>query len=278
VELSDLIRFFSNPAAYFLARRLGVRPVRPGGEAEEREAFALDALDGFNLKQEMVGLLLAGDDCRDLYVAARAASRLPPLEAGRSSFDRALGEARAFSDRLAPHLGEPLEPLAFSLELDGFSLSGTLEGIRREQLVRYRCARIRGRDRLSLWIEHLALCCIRNGSYPRESLLVCRDDRLLLPHVEEARRLLGELLEIYGRGLCRPLPFFPETSFAFVKKGMPEAESRWYGAGFGRRRPESADPAFLLCFGRGNPLDDAFRRLAELIYGPLRAAAGEHVP
>ncbi|MGD0585309.1 MAG: exodeoxyribonuclease V subunit gamma [Oryzomonas sp.] len=278
VGLDDLIRFFANPAAYFLVRRLGVRPVRPGNEAEEREAFSLDALEGFNLKQEMVALLLEGSDCRDLYAAARAASRLPPLAAGQIAFDRALGEARAFCGRLAPYLSAPLEPLSLSLELGEFRLSGTLADIRGERLLRYRCARIRARDRLVLWIEHLALCCAGAGGYPRESLLVCRDSMLSLPPLRDASRLLRELLDVYGNGLRRPLPFFPETSFGFLSKGQPEAERCWCGAPFSRLRPESADPAFALCFGRNDPLDDAFKRLAEQVWGPLLAVAQESAP
>ena len=278
VGLDDLIRFFANPAAYFLVRRLGVRPVRPGSEAEEREAFSLDALEGFNLKQEMVAHLLEGADCRDLYAAARAASRLPPLAAGQIAFDRALGEARTFSDRLTPYLSAPLEPLPLSLELGTFRLSGTLADIRGERLLRYRCARIRARDRLVLWIEHLALCCAGAGGYPRESLLVCRDSMLSLPPLEDAPRLLRELLDIYGSGLRRPLPFFPETSFGFLGKGQQEAERCWYGAPFSRLRPESADPAFALCFGRKDPLGDEFKQLAEQVWRPFLAVTQECTP
>jgi len=278
VELDDLLRFFANPAAWFLARRLGVRPVRPGSEAEEREAFSLGGLEGFDLKQEMMALVLEGDDCQGLYAAARAASRLPPLAAGRIAFDGALGEARAFSGRLAPHVAFPLEPLPLSLQLGAFRLSGALVDIRRERLLRYRCARLRARDRLALWIEHLALCCAEAHGYPRESLLICRDSTLSLPPVEDAARLLGELLEIYGNGLQRPLPFFPETSYGFVSKGQQEAERCWYGAPSGRLKPESCDPAFTLCFGRHDPLDDNFTALAERIYGPLLALAQEDAP
>ena len=278
VGLEDLLRFYANPAAFFLARRLGVRPVGPGSETEEREAFSLGSLEGFRLKQEMVALLLEGSDCRDLYAAARAASRLPPLAAGEIAFDRALGEARLFSDQLAPHLSPLLEPLPISLELGAFRLSGTLAGIRGERLLRYRCARIKARDRLGIWIEHLALCCAGADGYPRESLLACSDGMLVLPPVEDAPRLLRELLDIYGSGLRRPLPFFPETSHIFLTRGGLEAEQRWYGAPFSRLKPEAADPAFALCFGRANPLDDAFRQAAAQIWGPFLAAARESAP
>ncbi|GFE60609.1 exodeoxyribonuclease V subunit gamma [Geobacter sp. AOG2] len=278
VELDDLIRFFTNPAAYFLALRLGIRPVRPGSEAEEREAFSLDGLTGFNLKQEMVALLLEGNDCRGLYTAARAASRLPPLAAGQVAFDRALDEARGFRDRLAPHLADHLAPLPFSLELGAFKLSGTMNGIRRERLLRYRCARLRSRDRLALWIEHLALCCAPAHGYPRESLLVCRDSMLSLPPLEDAARLLEDLLDIYGSGLRCPLPFFPETSYSFLKKGQQEAQRSWFGAPFSRLKPESADPAFTFCFGRNNPLEDTFEQLAERVFGPFLTVAREGAP
>jgi exodeoxyribonuclease V gamma subunit len=277
VDLQRLVRFFANPAAQFLSQRLGIRPGRPDAEAEERESFNLDALGGYGLRQELVQRLLDGRDTASLFPAARSASRLPPLAAGRAAFERAEAEAGAFARLVAPRLGEVLEPISVNLELGGFRITGRMTNIQRERHLRYRCATMKGKDRLSLWIEHLVLNCLADEGYPRDSLLICRDSAMSLPPSKDAATILLDLLECYREGLRRPLPFFPDSSWLFLEKGPAEAERRWSGSAFSTIPPESADPAFTLCFGRLNPLDQDFRLLAQRIYAPLRAAAVEKV-
>jgi exodeoxyribonuclease V gamma subunit len=275
LDLQQLIRFLHNPARQFLARRMNVHPYDPADELEEQEPFALEGLGGYSLKQELTAKLLDNEACGGLYAAARAKGVLPPLLAGKVAFDAALSECSAFARLVSPYLGNLLEPLPITHHLSETLLGGVLKDIRQGRHVRWRCATMKGKDRLTLWCEHLILNTLKPAGYPRESLLVCRDLTLTLPPLDHAAALLADLVALYREGLCRPLHFFPQTSWLYLKEGISKAEERWNGTDYSLSPAESSDPSLALCFAGQNVLDDAFAELAERVYGPLQAAAVE---
>jgi hypothetical protein len=72
--------------------------------------------------------------------------------------------------------------------------------------------------------------------------------------------------------MTRPLRFFPETSWAFLKEGQTKAERAWRGDQRIGIPGECDNQAVLLCFGGDEPWGEEFNTLAERIYGPLIAA------
>ncbi len=99
-----------------------------------------------------------------------------------------------------------------------------MKDIRRGRHLRWRCATMKGKDRLTLWCEHLVLNTLKLPGYPRESLLICTDLTLALPPLDNAPELLADLVELYREGLCRPLHFFPQSSWLYLKEGMAKAD------------------------------------------------------
>jgi exodeoxyribonuclease V gamma subunit len=275
LDLLQLIRFLHNPARAFLARRMNVHPHDPADELEEQEPFALDGLGGYSLKQELTAKLLNNEACGGLYAAARARGLLPPALAGKIAFEAALSECSVFARLVSPHLGEILEPLTITHNIPGTLLGGMLKDVRQGRHVRWRCAHMKGKDRLTLWCEHLVLNTLKPGGYPRESLLVCTDLTMTLPPLDHAAELLADLVLLYREGLCRPLHFFPQASWLYLKEGISKAEERWNGTDHSPSPSESSDPSLALCFAGQSVLDDEFAELAERIYGPLRDAAAE---
>jgi exonuclease V gamma subunit len=77
--------------------------------------------------------------------------------------------------------------------------------------------------------------------------------------------------------MSEPLPFFPESSFEYVRQiqlknqtkkvGLNYAQTKWIGSDF--VRGESEDPYFELCFGKTNPLNEIFQTTANKIFSPL---------
>jgi exodeoxyribonuclease V gamma subunit len=200
---------------------------------------------------------------------------LPPLLAGKVAFDAALSECSVFARLVLPHLGNLLEPLPITHHIPGTLLGGVLKDIRQGRHVRWRCATMKGKDRLTLWCEHLIINALKPAGYPRESLLVCRDLTLTLPPLDHAAALLADLVALYRDGLCRPLHFFPQASWLYQADGIAKAEERWNGTDYSLSPAESSDPSLALCFAGQNVLDDEFADLAERVYGPLQAAAVE---
>ncbi len=275
LDIRQLTRFLDNPARAFLALRLNVQPYNLADELDEREPFALDNLAGYGLTQDLVAQALRHEEPGRLYAAARARAVLPPLQAGQIAFNALQQTGSAFAGLVAPHLGAELDALPLSLEIHGTLLTGVLAGLRQGRHVRWRCASIKGKDRLALWVEHLILNTLRPDGYPRESLLVCKDATLSLPPVHNAAELLADLIALYREGLCRPLHFFPQISWLYLSQGLDAAEARWNGSDHSPAPPESAHPAYALCYNGQEVLDEEFIRLAERVYGPLRAIAIE---
>jgi exodeoxyribonuclease V gamma subunit len=96
-----------------------------------------------------------------------------------------------------------------------------------------------------------------------------------LPPLDNAPELLADLLELSREGLCRPLHFFPQSSWLYVSDGLTKAEDRWNGTDHSPSPAESADPSLALCFAGENVLNNEFEELAERIYSPLKAVAIE---
>ena len=85
---------------------------------------------------------------------------------------------------------------------------------------------------------------------------------LLLP-VADSGALLEVILQRYWQGLTKPLHFFPRSSLAFVTTGkLSAAEAEWHNAKY----PESADPAYKLCFGDDLPFDSEFEEVSKDIF------------
>jgi exodeoxyribonuclease V gamma subunit len=273
ITLSKLLRFFDNPARFLLETRLGIRLEEAAEPLEEREPFAVEGLAAYDLKKRLLDASLLGEDAGSLLAVARGRGVLPPARHGEVLFATALAEATEFAGRVREHSGpgSPLGPLDFQLELGRFRLSGRLDGIWRSRKIRYRCAKMKARDQVRTWIEHLLLNAAGAEGYPRESLLLMANGSKSFAPVDDAGPILGALLDLYWRGLSLPLRFFPESSLAYAHKGewnLDRARDKWRD-GFKDVKGEGADPWFRLCFGQMEPFDGEFEEIARALLGPL---------
>jgi exodeoxyribonuclease V gamma subunit len=278
VGLAALIRFFSNPAGYFVRHRLGIRLDTDEDALVDIEPFAVAGLERYQIKQELVSCALDKNPANPAAFFARGL--LPLGEIGVASFhtlDRAAGE---FFKKLEPVLqgSKPGEPLPVDLRLGAFSISGLIEPLYGGRLVQYRCATLKPKDWLRAWINHLAWCAASPGA-ANETLLVGEDQCVRFSPVADAPGLLATLLEIYWRGLVSPLPFFPESAFIYADakirpsaraKTSPiqKARAKWNGSEF-TGCGEKTDAYMAFCFTTLDPLDDAFACLAVEVLGPM---------
>lgn len=272
LPLARLISFFRNPARFFLENRLGIRLEEMAGPLEEREPFTVHGLDSYSLRQELVQRALQGDDPAGFLPMARARGILPPGRHGRLLFDDAVDVVGTFARDVRTAMGgeASLPRLDFDLPLAGFRLTGRLDSIWPERMVRYRCAKLKAKDRLQLWLEHLLLNALQPEGYPRETVLVMADGATSFRPVDDAGTILATLLELYWQGLRLPLRFFPVSSMEYAHKlewKLERAGKAWKG--WDKQKGEGDDPAFRLCFGGSDPFDDEFQRIAHVLLEPL---------
>ncbi len=288
VSIDDLARFFANPARFLLSQRLDIRLPESEPELPEREAFQIDALQGHQLRQELVAARVTAADAPRSFALQQAGGRLPLGDVGEVDFHQSEARARRFLVRLQLHQGADalaaLEPRSVDLALGDFRLSGQLAPCGTRGLLLYRCGKVRPADILRIWIHHLAANVIASG---QASGFLGEDAFHGYRPPEDPRTLLIDLLELYWRGLVEPLKFFPKTSFALVEveqaqsqkaKGKPgtkaplaKAFEAWEGSDFPKRAGEKDDPYVSLCFQHAEPLDDDFIALARRVFQPVLA-------
>jgi exodeoxyribonuclease V gamma subunit len=277
VDLAQLRRFYRNPTACFLKQRLGLRLDEDKELAEGREPFALHALDAYSLEQELVARALAGEELADAYPIARSRGLLPAGVAGELVFQDAVASAKTFAASLVPLIqGEPLAPVDFAFAAAGFQLTGRASQIWPQHLLRYRCAAVKAKDRLDLWMEHLLLQTAGKPACPRRSVLVAKEAAWSFRPVVNAPEILSQLLSCYWEGLRAPLPFFPQSACAFAERrrqgktreeALNAARKTWEGDR--KSRGESDDPYYQLNWGKVDALGERFTALALEIFGPL---------
>lgn len=274
VNLRQLQRFFDNPSRFFLEERLGVTLGGVAVSPQDREPFALDSLEKYLLEQELVSRALDGETLAEGYPLMAGAGILPPGEPGAVLYSRLSQGALAFAGRVREFLPGDADPAVdIDLDLAGLRLVGRIEGGRKGTLVRYRYAKVKARDRLRLWLEHLVLAAADPGG---ESLLIASDRILRFRPVENPLLLLSTLLRRYREGLCRPLPLFGQASFKYaeaVARGTEDssallsARSAWQGGDY--LRGDEDDPHHRLCYRHGDPLVSPFAELALEVFAPL---------
>jgi len=277
LTLKALVDFLCNPARELLRRRLGIRVERAAEPLEECEPFSLNALAKYQLEQEIVAALLTGGEAATPFAVACGRGDLPPGVCGEALFESLSGPALEFAAKVAEaSSGEPLPPLDIDLKLPGGRLTGRIGSLRSDRLLLYRYTKLKAKDQLRLWVEHLALNAAAPPGYPRQASFLASDTAVQLPPVEGSRELLAGLLALYRKGMSSPVRFFPATSLEYAKKArdpkkegkaLSDARVKWHGRD--SYPGESDDRHYRRCFGDEEPLDAEFMATALEVWGPF---------
>ncbi|MFH1076897.1 MAG: exodeoxyribonuclease V subunit gamma, partial [Pseudomonadota bacterium] len=285
IRLEDLSIFLANPARFLLAKRLGIFLNKDEPPIEDREPFTLGGLEQYLLAEELVKKILAGGDADSLFSMAQAAGRLPHGNVGSVIYEKLTQDTKVFVENTRPFIDDTqLKPLEIDLEISGFRLTGKISGIYFRNLVRHRYARIKAKDYLNAWLNHLVINILKPEGYPRTSIIIGLEEHnkklkwtaLNYSLTEDATDILKDLLSLYWKGLSAPLHFFPESSFKYVdivnKKKTPgyaveSVRSSTWNNDYGIA--EADDPYYDLCFRHIDPLDEEFEKTAKLIFKPI---------
>ncbi len=272
IAVDELVAFFRNPVRAFLRNRLGISYWEEDLGLAETESFGLDPLECYGLRGELLEQALAGESPAALGQWARASGLLPAGAVAGPWLESLLGEVLEMAAQILPRMEQALPAREIALAIDGVHLYSEVGGLSAAGCTRYRGAKLKGEDRLALWLPHLVL---NAGGSQQTSMHVALDGQLeLVPKIEDAAQHLATLVGLYQRGQREPLPFFPNSAWAYAvsmaKDGdegvaMKKALIVW-------QRQEMNRPEYRSVFRRPDPLDAVFCSLAETIYAPLVAA------
>ncbi|MCE9935818.1 exodeoxyribonuclease V subunit gamma [Aeromonas salmonicida] len=272
LELAELLRFYRQPAKYFLNRRLKVWFELNEANIEDSEPFELDGLQHYQLKALLLDSHLAQGDSAIRRERLQLTGLLPQGWFGSLLLDDLDAEMGKLAERLRPWVSEKQ-----AVEIDISLALGQLQGwidTQKGRLLVVKPGSFNGKDLLLGWIQHL---CLSLSDAPGDTLLFDAKQSLRLPALpaDEARPRLAELVALWAQGMKRPLPFFPNTAWDWLKAMEKEPD-----------KPDAADKAALTRFnggwmvtGEGQDVYVArcFPELDEAVLSQLQALAREHL-
>jgi exodeoxyribonuclease V gamma subunit len=275
IELRRLVAFFQHPTRFLLQQRLGIYLEEDAGVLESREPFTLDGLSRYHLRQEVLRRHLHDEPPESILRAVRATGLLPHGQVGVTLFEREWSATVRFAGRLQEVLPpESRRALDVELPVGAFRLTGQLANVTPQGLVGYHFGTVRSRDYLDVWIRHLVLNCLAPQDVRPESRWLGENKELWLRPVADPQTCLQCLLAWYWQGLRRPLPFFPNSTFAYAEARRRErseplraARDTWAGSDF--HRGEYEDRYYQIAFRDHDPFDEAFMEVADTVFPPL---------
>lgn len=283
VDISELCRFFDNPARYLMNRRLGLYFDDTDPAVGEKEAFEVSGLDAYLIRRNLMEKRLEGVDANQFMTVKKAAGELPHGTVGKCVYNRIAREVEGFVETIQPFIEAPPVPFRFDLQISDFRLFGEIDAVYPGRMVMFRHAFVKPKDRIKVWIHHLVLNHagrLKNApeeNLPDISLVAGKDAIWEFPPVGNARAILESLLQKYWAGLRTPLKFFPDASWAYAEgileknrspgDALAGASDMWYGSDF--KRGEIEDHYFKRCFEWSDPLDSEFESAALDVFKPI---------
>lgn len=280
ISLVQLISFFSHPARYLLSKRIGMAPIEEIKSLNTSEPFAIKGLDRYKLENDILECFLAGNDPDSLYPVKKAEGLLPHGEIGKIQFIQMVQEVQKFKrtlDTLLPQ--EKIPDQEFTLKLKDFRITGRLDNLTGNGMIRYRYATVKPKDIIRCWISHLVLNSLTwtdRNQMKMTTHLAGKDRTYTYKEVANAPLYLEEILALYWQGLIEPLHFFPRSSYVYARtlnKGKGEqqallkAQDEWDGNAYAAG--EKYDPYNNFCFRNLTLPDSPFADQAEKFFLPV---------
>ncbi|KQY21481.1 exodeoxyribonuclease V subunit gamma [Cellulomonas sp. Root485] len=282
LDLEDLASTLEHPVRAFIRTRLGA--TLPGDEPQldDRLPLALDGLDRWAVGDRLLQAALDGTSLDDAGAAERRRGHMPPATLGGVTLQQVRAQVEPLLAASARYLVEPATSVDVTIPLDdGRVLTGTVNGLRGDVLVRTVFSRLGAKHRLRAWVQLLALA----SAFPdrtfeavtigRGQVRPSRVARLTAP--EHPQEILQRLVHLYDEAMCGALPLPLATSLAYAHPrtgGGDEADALGSAraelgtaedAAAGRGGFEAVDDYHLLAFGDPVTFD---RLLVEKASGP----------
>ncbi|MFI0488689.1 MAG: exodeoxyribonuclease V subunit gamma [Yersinia sp. (in: enterobacteria)] len=215
ITLEELIRFYRHPVRAFFQLRLGVNFFIEKTELPDEEPFSLDNLNRYQLNTQLLNVLIDKGDINTVFNRAKAAGSLPYGSFGELYWENQREEMLPLAEQIRAERREN-NSIELHVEVGDITLTGWMNQIQDDGLVRWRPAALTAVDGLLLWIEHLVYCVAggegesrmygRKGTAWRYGPLG-RDD---------ARHYLQQLIVGYQQGMREPLLLLSKSGWAWL--------------------------------------------------------------
>ncbi len=254
VALEDLVAFVEHPVRAFLRQRLGI--TLPGEDDEVADAVAatLDPLQEWAVGERLLDAGLRGTSPEDAQRAEWLRGTLPPRGLGAQVLRRVGTRVDALVAAGGPVVAGPARTVDVRLDLGGRELHGTVNGVRDGAVVSVTYSSLSPKHRARAWVLALALAATEGaGRAVTVGRMRDRARTSTITAPADPGAVLADLLDLYDRGMCEPLPLAVKTSWAYAggrleghdtERALDTARKEWNRDGGGEREDRSHEYAW----------------------------------
>ena len=249
VALDELVAFVEHPVRAYLRQRLRITLPGEDDEVDDALAATLDPLQEWAVGERLLAAGLRGTRPEDARLAEWLRGTLPPRGLGEQVLQRVGGRVDALVAAGRAAVAAAPRTVDVRLDLGGRELSGTVNGVRDGAVVTVTYSSLSPKHRARGWVLALALAATegsgravtvgRRGDRARTSTITALADPLAL---------LADLVDLYDRGMCEPLPLASKTSWAYAgerldgrppERALDTARKEWNREPGGEREDRS---------------------------------------
>ncbi|MGG4608920.1 exodeoxyribonuclease V subunit gamma [Providencia sp. Me31A] len=215
ISLEQLLRFYRHPIRAFFQQRLKVHFSIEETELPEEEPFTLGRLQRYKINDQILDLLVKGENPEPLYSALKASGQLPAKQFGQLFWEQQLKEISPLAEKIKEY-EMPFFDYPFSCDINGIKVTGLLKNVHETGLLRYRPAYLTANDGVQLWIEHLLFNLLVGEG---ESLSLGRDNSIWQfssISKEDALGYLQDLIAGYCEGFDAPLILLNQSGWNWI--------------------------------------------------------------
>ncbi|MGK0289906.1 MAG: exodeoxyribonuclease V gamma subunit [bacterium] len=293
VDVDQLVRFYRNPADFFLKYQLGFTFPKEEGVLSDSEVFKLDGLEKYSVKATLAENFLREkqnleepieEDVSKTLHFLRKAGKIPHENMGGVALESVQSMVSEYVSNVHSEQKEGGEAQVnkIHIQIGKYKIIGNILS-QEKLLLLYRPADIKAKDQLKFWLYYLVLLCSSQDLNSR-LIGIGAKDKKEISVVENPQDLLLKILEYYEEGLQKPLPFFPDTLWLIAKtlykeKGTPDRDvafkaglKKW-SASWNDIPAEKDHEAFQVCFPDDSLESEAVKaemfKLVEDIFKPM---------
>lgn len=213
LPFDQLLRFWQHPVRAFFQQRLRVNFRAEEDDIPDDEPFTLEGLSRYQLNQQLLNTLIEEQDVSAMFRRFRAAGELPYGAFGELVWETQRLEMQALAERVMAER-QQAQSMEIDLQCGGVNLTGWLQQVQPDGLLRWRPSLLSVSQGMQLWLEHLVYCA--SGGTGESRLFVRKEGEWRFPALApaEAQAYLNELVDGYLLGMSQPLLLLPESGGA----------------------------------------------------------------